>query len=362
MTVLAPSSPQERVSVLRAVDVSDCDIGSDGAHWDAYVRSARGASAYHAYAWRELVQRIFNHETVYLAARDSTAAIVGVLPLVRLRSRLFGDFLVSMPYFNYGGAVAQSPEIARLLIDRSAERARVLGVDHVELRHATNVCPEWPQRTDKVAMLLKLPDSGEALHAQLPSKVRAQIKRPVREGAECASGAKELLDEFYVVFARNMRDLGTPVYPKRFFAAILETFPSQSRVFVVRLAKAPVAAGLVIGHGDALEIPWASSLREANALSVNMLLYWKALEYACEQGYSKFDFGRCTPDSGTYRFKKQWGAQPVQLYWHYWMRDGGEPPLLNHSNPKYRLAVAAWQRLPLPIANFLGPHLVRNLP
>lgn len=211
-------------------------------------------------------------------------------------------------------------------------------------------------------MVLELPDSPDALKQALPAKVRSQIKRPQREGASAVSGREELLEDFYTVFATNMRDLGTPVYARTFFAAVLREFPAESRIFVVRHGADPVAAGLVLGHGRTLEIPWASSLRRANALSVNMLLYWSVLEYACMHGYRHFDFGRSTVDSGTFRFKRQWGAQPRQLYWHYWVRDGGQPPVLNHSNPKFRAAVTAWQRLPLFIANRVGPLLSRNLP
>ena len=142
----------------------------------------------------------------------------------------------------------------------------------------------------------------------------------------------------------------------------LQAFADRSRLFVVRHRGAPVAAAFVIGYRGRLEIPWASSLREANSIGVNMLLYWNVLEYACRERYAMFDFGRSTVDAGTFKFKKQWGAQPHQLYWHYWIRGGGQPPVINPSNPKYRLAVAAWQRLPLPVANRLGPWLVRNLP
>jgi len=159
-----------------------------------------------------------------------------------------------------------------------------------------------------------------------------------------------------------MRDLGTPVYPRSLFAAALSEFPQETRIFVVRHAGGPAAAGFVLGNRGTLEIPWASSLRRFNALGVNMLLYWAVLEYACAAGYRRFDFGRSTVDSGTYRFKRQWGAQPEQLHWHYWMRDGGAPPVLNHSNPKFKLAVSAWQRLPLSVANRIGPLVARNLP
>ena len=282
--------------------------------------------------------------------------------MVRLRSRLFGDFLVSMPYLNYGGVLAADAAAADALMDSAAAHARELGVSHLELRHWVNVKPQWPVRTDKVAMYLRLPDSPDALGKQLGSKLRSQIKRPQKEGATGVNGGRELLDEFYAVFSRNMRDLGTPVYSRSWFAAILDAFPNNTRVFVVRHGNKAVASALLIGDRGHLQIPWASSLREANSIGVNMLLYWNVLEYACSNGYEVFDFGRSTVDSGTFKFKKQWGAEPQQLYWHYWMRAGGEPPVMNPTNPKYRLAVAAWQRLPLVVANHLGPLIVRNLP
>ncbi|MGH8177838.1 MAG: FemAB family XrtA/PEP-CTERM system-associated protein [Steroidobacter sp.] len=347
--------PQQSITIKR--------IGEEGATgWNDYVDRAAAASAYHRYEWRNVIASVFGHESHYFAAHDQDGRVCGVLPTVRLRSALFGDFLISMPYFNYGGAVADDADTAIGLAQHAATQAEELGVSHLELRHSAPICPEWPVRTDKVGMYLRLPDSAEALSKQLGSKLRSQIKRPTREGATCVSGGAELLDQFYAVFARNMRDLGTPVYPRAFFAAILAAFASRTRVFVVHLKGAPVAAALVIGHRGRLEIPWASSLRDANGIGVNMLLYWHVLEYACEQRYEVFDFGRSTLDAGTYRFKKQWGAEPHQLYWHYWIRGGGAPPVLNPSNPKYRLAVAAWRRLPLAIANRLGPLLVRNLP
>jgi FemAB-related protein (PEP-CTERM system-associated) len=337
-------------------------VGEEAASaWNAFVSDASDASVYHLYEWRRVIQSVFGHQSEYFAARDRNGRIHGVLPVVRLRSALFGDFMASMPYFNYGGAAAETSSLRDALIDAAARCADEAGVSHLELRHDAPVRPQWPARTDKVAMYLPLPSTPEALSKQLGSKLRSQIKRPSKEGAVCASGGVELLDEFYAVFARNMRDLGTPVYPRRWFAAILAAFPELTRLFVVRHRNVSTAAAFVIGHRRRLEIPWASSLREANSIGVNMLLYWSVLEYACGR-YETFDFGRSTVDAGAYRFKQQWGAQPHQLHWHYWLRDGGEPPMLNPANPKYRLAVAAWRRLPLAVANRLGPLLVRNLP
>lgn len=331
------------------------------AEWDAFVLSQEGAALYHRYALRDVVRDVFDRETHYLAAR-SKGAITGVLPLVRLRSRLFGDFLVSLPYFNYGGVLAATPRAGRALLDAAVGLATRLGVTHIELRHRENLFEDAPVRTDKVTLLLRLPGSAAELWKALTPKVRAQVRRPEKEGATTRLGGLELVEEFYGVFSENMRDLGTPVYPRRFFSRVLQAFPEEARIFTVHMAGAPAAAGLVMGDGRTLEIPWASSLRRANPSGVNMLLYWRILEFACERGYSCFDFGRCTVDSGTYRFKKQWGAQPLQLFWHYWLRDGGEPPRLNHANPRFELAVAAWRRLPLAVANRLGPLLIRNLP
>jgi FemAB-related protein (PEP-CTERM system-associated) len=211
-------------------------------------------------------------------------------------------------------------------------------------------------------MLLPLPQSADELWKQLPSKLRSQVKRPVREGATSVFGGVDLLEEFYRVFAKNMRDLGTPVYPRRFFRAILATFPESSSLAVVRLRGKPVAAAFLFEHRDTMEIPWASSLRTANSVGVNMQLYWSVLERAVARRMTVFDFGRSTADSGTFRFKQQWGAEPTQLYWHYWLRDGGSVPMLNPSNPRYRAAVAAWQRLPLAVANWAGPRVVKYLP
>jgi FemAB-related protein (PEP-CTERM system-associated) len=335
----------------------------DAAAWDAFVASHPEATAYHQYAWRRVIEQVFRQRAHYLSARDASGALVGVLPLVQLRSRLFGNFLVSMPYVNYGGILAVDLQARRFLVEAAEALGRRLGASHVELRHTGASIDGWPTRTDKVSMRRTLPDSAATLNKQLGSSLRSQIRRPIKAGASAAHGGVDLLDEFYAVFAENMRDLGTPVYPRSLFATVLREFPQRARICVIRIGARAVAAGFTIGHRGMLEIPWASSLREFNPSSVNMLLYAQLLEQAIADGYTVFDFGRSTVDSGTYRFKRQWGAEPVQLHWHYWLRDGGaEPPRLNPDNPRYRAAISAWQHLPLGLANRLGPMIVRNLP
>jgi FemAB-related protein (PEP-CTERM system-associated) len=176
-------------------------------------------------------------------------------------------------------------------------------------------------------------------------------------------GKEEYLDSFYDIFSTNMRDLGTPVYGKKFFRNILREFPTSTWICTVRTKEdKAVASGFLVGFKKRLEIPWASSLRSHNSSSPNMLLYWTSLKFACENGYDTFDFGRSTPGEGTYKFKEQWGAKPVQLFWHYWLRSGGPLPELNPHNPKYKMAIKIWQKLPLSVTNLIGPAIVRNLP
>jgi FemAB-related protein (PEP-CTERM system-associated) len=329
---------------------------------DDYVLAEPRASHYHLSGWRHLVGEVFGHETWCLRARGRDGTINGVLPLVRLRSRLFGDFLVSMPYFNHGGAIGSSDEVESRLMREATGLAADLGVRHVEFRDSRRREGEYLVREDKVRMVLPLPGTTEELWRDVGSKVRAQVKRPLREGAGVVRGGPELLPEFYQVFARNMRDLGTPVYGRRFFTSILVRFPEAASVTVVRLRDRPVAAALLLHHRETLEVPWASSLREYNGVGANMLLYWALLEQAVGAGCREFDFGRSSREGGTWRFKKQWGAEERPLFWHYWVAPGQGMPGLRTDNPKFALAIRAWQRLPLAIANRLGPLIVKNLP
>lgn len=335
---------------------------SDVLAWDTYVLNSPLTSGYHLSGWRRVIEEAFGHRTYYLIAQDEHGAVQGIVPLVLLASRVFGRFLVSLPFVNYGGLVATSPSAYRALEEGAIEKARVLDAAHIELRHDQPIETAWVSTERKVSMRLSLPGSYEVLLKGFPSKLRSQVRRAQKEGMTACIGGSECLDEFYAVFSRCMRDLGTPVYAKEFFAKVLEVFPKESRICIVSHSGVPVAAGFLYGFRSSLEIPWAASDKRFNKLAPNMMLYGAVLEYACQQGFQVFDFGRSSPDSGTYRFKEQWGAQPHQLYWYYWMGQGRQVPQLNPQNPKYALAIRAWQNLPLAIANLLGPHIVKYLP
>jgi serine/alanine adding enzyme len=332
------------------------------AGWDAYVLSRQDASLYHQSAWLELIRDAFGHRVFYLHCTGADGQLRGVLPLISQRSALFGHFLTSVPFFNYGGPVATDSQSRDALLEAAIQQAKDLGVRHVELRTEIPELNGWQLRSDKVAMIRPLPGSTEALGKELGSKLRSQVRRLDRENPQIMKGGVELLDDFYSVFANNMRELGTPVYSRQFFRLILQRFAGTTEIVCVRVGAKAVAACILFHSPQGTEIPWASCLASAKPLGANMRLYWEALGSAIARGSAQFDFGRSTVDAGTHRFKLQWGAKPRQQYWHYWMAPGRSMPQLHHGNPKLAAAIAVWQRMPLWLCNWIGPRIVRNLP
>jgi len=342
--------------LVRVADLKDSD------RIDVYLKTSDQSSLYHDYLWGEVIWKSFHQKTYYLICEDQDGSIQGVLPLVHLKSLLFGNILVSMPFFNYGGVITKEETARDLLIQEAIRIAQEKKSNYLELRQEVPLNKGFPMKTNKVSMRLGLPKTPEELLKSFPSKLRSQIRVPQKAGMSVRIGRMEELDSFYSVFSINMRDLGTPVYPIRFFRNILERFPGNTRICTVYQENIPVASGFLAGWKDKLEIPWASSLRQFNRMSPNMLLYWSSMAFACEQGYAVFDFGRSTVGESTFRFKEQWGALPVPLYWHFWMPRNKPVPDLTTKNPKYRVAISLWKRLPLPVTRFLGPRIVKNIP
>lgn len=330
--------------------------------WDAYVLAHPGASGYHLRTWGDVISRSFGHETIFLGVRSGAGEIRGILPLVHMKSRIFGNFLVSVPFFNYGGLLCDDDGSARLLLEEAGSIAKERRAAYVELRHRSQVNLDLPARTHKVTMLLRLEKDEQSQWKRLDAKVRNQVRKAEKSGLRAVTGHIELLDGFYDVFCRNMRDLGTPVYGKDFFRNVLEAFPDTSSIISITLDGRTVASGILTWFRDTLEVPWASSNRDYREMCPNNLLYWEAIKFAIGNEATTFDFGRSTPGEGTYRFKKQWGAEPEPLCWHYILDDGVSLPELNPSNPKYRLAVKAWQRLPVGVTRVVGPRIVRFIP
>lgn len=334
----------------------------DGSAWGAFVGSHPDSTNYHQYGWRAVIEKSFGHTTYYMAARNGRNEICGVLPLVHMKSALFGSFLVSLPFFNYGGLLVTNDSAAVTLLGMSRQLVGETGAGHLELRHFRRSAEDLVTRQHKVTMILDLEKDEESQWKSFDAKVRNQIRKAEKSGLQCVSGHLELLDGFYEVFCRNMRDLGTPVYGKSFFRNILEEFPATTRIISVVQNEKTVASGFLTWYRDTLEVPWASSIRDYRELCPNNLLYWEAIRFAITIGAEKFDFGRSTAGEGTYRFKKQWGTREIPLYWEYLLKDGACLPELNPSNPKFQLAVRMWQKLPVSVTKILGPPIVQGIP
>jgi FemAB-related protein (PEP-CTERM system-associated) len=329
--------------------------------WHGFVDTQREATTAHLWPWHRIFEEVFRQDCAYLAVRRNEA-ITGVLPLVKMRSRLFGRFVVSLPFLNNGGLLTSDDESSEALLRAAIGIAREFRASHVELRHVGRRHPELPHRQHKCGMLLSLPEQANELWDGLDRKVRNLVRKAQRSDLQAACGTTELVDDFYEVYARNMRDLGTPGYSRRLFGAVLEYFGDRARVFVVRHGGRSIAGAVALVYRGTFEVPWASSLKAYRHLAPNMLLYWTMLTSAVERGCTTFDFGRSTPEGGTFHFKQQWGAQPVPLHWEYLLLERTAIPDQGPTNPRFHAAIALWKRLPLQLTVRLGPAIVRHIP
>jgi FemAB-related protein (PEP-CTERM system-associated) len=312
--------------------------------------------------WLPVLERGLRQEVYCLEAVEN-GQTCGTLSLAYVRSLLFGRFLVSLPYVNYGGAVADDPAAAAALIGRAVELADELKVRYLELRHEwAYEHPSLNQRmTSKMHMRLALPARVGELWDQLPAKVRNQVRKGQKNDLSVSWGGQELLPDFYAVFSHNMRDLGTPVFGRKLFQSALERFPDRAELCVVRAGRRAVAAALLLHGWGISEVPSASSLRRYNPTNANMLLYWHLLQRAVERGQEVFDFGRSSQESSTYRFKKQWGASPCPAEWQYYVRQGSCGDM-RPENPRYGRLIRLWRWLPVRLTCWLGPLIVRGIP
>lgn len=305
------------------------------------------------------MERVFGHECIYLEARDDTARLAGVLPLVRVRSVLFGHYLVSMPFLNYGGPLGDDAAV-RALAAHAARLAGAGGVRLLEMRSARELPLDLPVSHRKITVLLDLPGSTEALWKQLDAKVRSQVRRPQKEGIAMRFGPDQV-GPFFDVFARHMRDLGTPTQPRLLFSTIAELFGDHVWFGCAYHAEQPVACGCGFRWGNEFEMTWASSLNAYNRVAPNMLLYWSFMERAIHEGVRVFNFGRCSPGAGTHRFKRQWGSRDEPLWWYdLASRNGATTPSPNDSG--YSWGPRLWKHLPERVATALGPRIVRYIP
>jgi FemAB-related protein (PEP-CTERM system-associated) len=330
--------------------------------WDRFVERHDGATVAHLSGWSRIVERAYGQESVSLAAVDGDD-VVGVLPLVHMRSRIFGHRLVSMPFLDYGGIVADPGRgIEAALLEAALGQARRTRAQSVGLRqfHPMDLSP--PAAEDRVTMLLPL-TTEEAAWKALPSERRNRVRKGEKNGLVATWCGPEALDDFYHVYAVNMRDLGSPVHSRAFFRIMVEELSGTTRLLLVRdRAGRAVGAALCLLFRDTIMVPWVSSLREAFQLCPNFVLYWEVIRWACRNGYRTLDLGRSFKNKGTFEFKRQWGALPHTLPWLFIDATPGASPSVDRDASRFERLIELWKRVPVPVANAIGPWIRGQVP
>lgn len=353
------SSPHAQTGPLRVYDVDS--IPEHGENWNAYLMRNHGSNFYQRYEWKTINNQEFGHRAYFLVAENATD-IMGVFPMVYIRSHLFGRILCSMPFVNFGGPVVDNVAAEDALIDGAIRVAEHERADYLEIR-STRVCArQMPTERQKVSMSLELDPNPDVLWNAFKSKHRTAIRRAFKEDFVVVAGKSELLDTFYNVMEQSWRVLGTPFYRKRYFQNILDTFGDDIRIFVAYKNGQAVGTALNGHFKQTVEGMWAGGIPTSRSLQANYVLYWEMIKDACERGFKTFNLGRSTAGSGAEVFKKKWNAHPRQLYWQYHLNRVDSVPQLNPGNAKYDLPIAVWKRLPLSLTRLLGPILSKNIP
>ncbi len=335
-------------------------LDRDDAAWDTFVLGLPEATFFHRFGWKRVIEQAFRHRTHFLLA-ERNGNIEGVLPLAEIKSRLFGHSLISTPFCVYGGIAAATSE-ARALLDAHAQKLAVeLGVGHLEYRDRDTAHDEtWPGTDLYVTFRKQIDPEVEKNMLAIPRKQRAMVRKGIKN--ELTTELEAGVDGFFSVFADNVHRHGTPALPKRFFSLLRQEFGNNCEVMLVRGPDGKLLSSVLSFYFRDEVLPYyAGDTEGARALAANDFKYWELMRRACERGIRIFDYGRSKTGTGPFDFKRNWGFEPQPLKYRYKLITADRVPENNPNNPKYRLFIQAWQRLPLPVANFLGPFIVQNL-
>lgn len=329
------------------------------ARWDAFVFDCPQASFFHRAGWQKILRQTFRHPTHYLYAQ-ADGRIEGVLPLAHVNSLLFGKALVSLPFAVYGGVAAYAAEAAEALEHEAQRLARQLGVAHLELRHVQARHDDWPRQDLYVTFRKPILADEEANMLAIPRKQRAMVRKGIKNGLRSDLDAG--VDRFFALYADNVHRHGTPALPKRYFQALRDEFGSDCEVLtVVAPDGRPLSSVLSFYFRDEVLPYYAGDDVAARDLAANDFKYWELMRRACGRGLKHFDYGRSKQGTGPYAFKKNWGFEPTPLHYEYQLYTRATVPQNNPANAKFKLMIETWRRLPLGVANWLGPFVVRNL-
>jgi FemAB-related protein (PEP-CTERM system-associated) len=336
------------------------ELGRHSSDWDGFVRASKSGSPFHLVAWKRAVEAAFGHRPHYrMAVRG--AGVEGVLPLFEVRGLFGGRALVSVPYGVYGGICADAPEAREALLADATTLARHLGARYVELRHRAGQEMDLPTKSLYVTFARSISASEEANLEDIPRKQRRMTRQGARFGLRSEIG-KQHLDAFYDIYAASVHQLGSPVFPRRLFHALAAEFGKECELLTVWRNERMLAGVLTLLYEDRVLPYYGGALREGLQYAVNDFMYWELMCHVARAGYRVFDFGRSREGTGAYHFKRHWGFEPEPLPYQYALLDGAEMPNVSPSNPKMRLAIETWKRLPLGVTKLAGPLLTRFLP
>jgi FemAB-related protein (PEP-CTERM system-associated) len=327
--------------------------------WDQFVMGCPQATFFHRAGWQRVIGEAYGHRTHFLYAENS-GCIEGVLPLAHVDSLLFGKALVSLPFAVYGGVAASTPEAADALEDEARGIARRLCVEHLELRNVAQRHPDWPTQDLYVTFRKGILPEEEANLLAIPRKQRAMVRKGINNGL--TGEIDRNADRFFDLYADNVHRHGTPAMPKRYFQALLQEFGDDAEILtVVDPDGKPLSSVLSFYFRDEVLPYYAGDCLAARDLAANDFKYWELMRRACARGLKVFDYGRSKLGTGSYAFKKNWGFEPRPLHYEYCLYRRDAIPQNNPANAKYRLFIDAWRRMPIALANRLGPYIVRNL-
>lgn len=331
---------------------------ADHGRWDTFVDNAPDATFCHRVGWKRVIERAFGHRTWYLMAEDA-GRVRGVLPLARVKSWLFGDALISLPFCVYGGIVAEDDAAAMALDAAARDLAHDLGVGHLEYRNRRPFHDDWPRKTQYVTFRREIASDPDDNLKAIPRKQRAMVRKGIKSGLDVS--VDHDTNALHWAYSRSVHRLGTPVFARRYFDILCEEFAGQCDVLTLRHGGEIISSVLSFYFRDEVLPYYGGGTDAARALYANDFMYWALMEHARERGFRVFDYGRSKIDTGSYRFKKHWGFQPEPLHYECELVRSKSLPDNSPMNPKFRTFIAVWQRMPLAFANVLGPHIVRNL-
>ena len=329
------------------------------ASWDAFVQSCPQATFFHRAGWQDILRDVFRHDTHFLFAHEQ-GRITGVLPLAHVKSLLFGKSLTSLPFAVYGGVAGEDEGSANALEQEAQRLAQSLGVDHLELRQLQRRHEDWPRQELYVTFRKEILPEEEANMLAIPRKQRAMVRKGIKNGLR--SEVDPGVERFFALYADNVHRHGTPALPRRYFEALRERFGADCEVLTVVGPSGQLLSSVLSFYFRDEVLPYyAGDDEAARDLAANDFKYWELMRRSCARGLKLFDYGRSKQGTGPYAFKKNWGFEPTPLNYEYRLYKRDQVPQNNPSNAKYKLMIETWRRLPLGVANWLGPFVVRSL-